>query len=70
MTDHVGRCCRIGKCRQVEPRYVVRAFDEASRTEETGPRGTIKMLVDGSGQIKMTKVSSDARLERVSGIIS
>lgn len=22
-----------------------------------GPRGTIKMLVDGSGQIKMTKVS-------------
>lgn len=23
-----------------------------------GPRGTIKMLVDGSGQIKMTKVSS------------
>jgi T-complex protein 1 subunit zeta len=26
-------------------------------TDILGPRGTIKMLVDGSGQIKMTKVS-------------
>lgn len=24
--------------------------------DSEGPRGTIKMLVDGSGQIKMTKV--------------
>jgi chaperonin GroEL (HSP60 family) len=24
-------------------------------TDKPGPRGTIKMLVDGSGQIKMTK---------------
>jgi hypothetical protein len=27
-----------------------------------GPRGTLKMLVDGAGQIKMTKVRDDSGL--------
>lgn len=30
---------------------------ETDASNKIGPRGTIKMLVDGSGQIKMTKVS-------------
>ena len=30
---------------------------ERREADDVGPRGTIKMLVDGSGQIKMTKVS-------------
>ncbi len=28
----------------------------AARLDVLGPRGTLKMLVDGAGQIKMTKV--------------
>lgn len=34
-------------------------IDRVGTDETSGPRGTIKMLVDGSGQIKMTKVGVD-----------
>lgn len=59
------------KCRQKQSRCVLAAVSswyrrivngltDANETMRTsaGPRGTIKMLVDGAGNLKMTKVSS------------
>jgi hypothetical protein len=50
------RSDRPRQCRQREPWYASQSLDRDLISQQgSGPRGTLKMLVDGAGQIKMTK---------------